>query len=65
MMIVKCESALTRELKNNPALMPVLKAGDLTEVKLIEKTGRVAYFEIPRIGTGIVYGIELLNAKDV
>ena len=65
MMIVKCESALTRELKNNPTLMPVLKAGDLTEVKLIEKTGRVAYFEIPRIGTGIVYGIELLNAKDV
>jgi small subunit ribosomal protein S1 len=45
--------------------MPVLKAGDLIEVKLLEKMGRVAYFEVPRVGTGMIYGAELLNAKDV
>jgi small subunit ribosomal protein S1 len=65
MVTPKRESALTQYLKSNPNLMPVLKPGDLVEVKLIEKTGRAAYFEVPRVGTGIVYGSELLNAKDV
>ncbi len=65
MVTLKRESAVTQQIKDNPALMPVLKTGDLVEVKLIEKTGRVAYFDVPRIGAGIIYGIELVNAKDV
>jgi small subunit ribosomal protein S1 len=65
MVTQKQESAITQHLKDNPNLMPVLKVGDLIEVKLLEKTGRVAYFEVPRVGTGMIYGVELLNAKDV
>ncbi|MCL4405432.1 MAG: S1 RNA-binding domain-containing protein [Patescibacteria group bacterium] len=61
----KQESALASRLKDSPDLMPILKTGDLVGVKLMEKTGRTAYFEIPRIGTGMIYGVELLNAKDV
>ncbi len=51
-------------LKLNPSLMTFLKEGDLVEVVLMERAGRAAYFEIPKIGTGIVYGVEWLNAKD-
>ena len=65
MVTLKRESAVTQQIKDNPALMPILKAGDLTEARLVEKLGKMAYFEIPRIGTGIIYGVELLNAKDV
>jgi small subunit ribosomal protein S1 len=64
MTAIKHELVITQQIKDNPTLMPILKVGDITEAKLIEKTGRAAYFEVPRIGTGIIYGIELLNAKD-
>ncbi|MBI2506877.1 MAG: S1 RNA-binding domain-containing protein [Candidatus Colwellbacteria bacterium] len=52
-------------LKANPSLMTLLKEGDLIEVVFIERSGRAAYFEIPRIGTGVVYGVELGNAKEI
>ncbi len=52
-------------LKANPSLMIFLKEGDLVDAALIERSGRAAYFEIPRIGTGIVYGVEFLNAKGI
>lgn len=51
-------------LKSDPSLMPILKVGDLIQVTLIEKSRREAYFEVPKIGTGIIYGVELLNAKN-
>jgi len=51
-------------LKSDPSLMPILKTGDLIQVKLIEKQHRIVYFEIPKVGVGVIYGIELLNAKD-
>ncbi|MBI2595083.1 MAG: S1 RNA-binding domain-containing protein [Candidatus Colwellbacteria bacterium] len=52
-------------LKSNPSLMTLLKEGDLIDVNFIERGGRAAYFEIPRIGTGVVYGMELTNAKGI
>lgn len=52
-------------LKANPSLMTLLKEGDLIDVAFIERGGRAAYFEIPMIGTGIVYGTELTNAKGI
>ena len=51
-------------LKSDPALMPILKIGDLIQVKLLEKATRAVHFEIPRVGTGIIYGAELSNARD-
>src|SRR3990167_1710557 len=52
-------------LKANPSLMILLKEGDLVDVALMERGGRAAYFEIPKIGTGVVYGVEFLNAKGI
>ena len=52
-------------LRINPALMPFLKEGDLIEVTLIENGNRAVFFEVPRVGTGIIYGVELINAKDI
>lgn len=46
-------------------MLPILKKGEIVEAKLIERTPKKAYFEISRVGTGIVYGRELLNGRDV
>lgn len=42
-----------------------LREGDVFEVTLIRKTPRRVYFDLGKFGTGIVYGVELLNAKDI
>lgn len=52
-------------LKNNPGLMPILREGELVAVTLTEKANRAVYFDVPRIGTGVIYGIELINAKSI
>lgn len=52
-------------LKANPTLMTLLKEGDLVDVIFIERGNRAAYFEVPKVGTGVVYGVELTNAKDI
>lgn len=52
-------------LKIEPGLMPILKTGDLIEATLIESNGRTASFEIPQVGTGILYGVELSNAREI
>lgn len=52
-------------LRANPSLMPFLKEGDLVEVTLIENGNKSVFFEVPQVGTGVIYGIELINAKDI
>lgn len=52
-------------LKSDPRLMPILKDGDLVEVTLIENGNKAVYFDVPRIGTGVIYGVELINAKSI
>ncbi len=52
-------------LKINPSLMPILKDGDLVEVTLIQNGNKSVFFDIPRVGTGIIYGVELINAKGI
>ncbi|MFH1246625.1 MAG: S1 RNA-binding domain-containing protein [Candidatus Liptonbacteria bacterium] len=60
--------------QNPTALANILKAegsssrlreGDVREVELIKKTSRAAYFDLGRFGTGIVFGAELTNAREV
>lgn len=58
------ESIELQMLKSEPSLMPILKPGDLVQVKLLEKALRAVYFEVPRVGTGIIYGSELTNARE-
>ena len=52
-------------LKSNPGLMPILREGELVNATLAEKSNRAVYFNVPKIGTGIIYGVELINAKNV
>jgi len=40
------------------------KEGNVTEVTLIKKMPRKAYFDMGRFGTGIVFGVEMANAKE-
>ena len=58
------ESVELQILKSEPGLMPILKPGDLIQVKVLEKKGKAVYFDVPKVGTGIIYGAELLNARD-
>ena len=61
----KQDSLELQMLKSNPGLMPILRDGELISVTLIEKGRRAVYFNVPKVGTGVIYGIELINAKDI
>lgn len=52
-------------VKNEPNLISFLKEGDLTEVKLLAKMPKMVFFDLDKYGTGIVYGKELINAKNI
>lgn len=52
-------------LKNNPDLAAPIKEGNTLEAVLMSKDSQKAFFDIEGRGTGILYGIEMLNAKDI
>ncbi len=60
----KAKSPLMQFLKDNPAAIAIIKQDELIEAKFIGKTNQAAYFDLGRQGTGIVYGVELINAHD-
>lgn len=62
--IVKNNSPLADILKSGSNLVSVIKAGDLVEAKLLKKAPKAVYFDLGPIGTGVVYGVELMNARD-
>ncbi|MBI2623266.1 MAG: S1 RNA-binding domain-containing protein [Candidatus Liptonbacteria bacterium] len=41
------------------------KEGSVTEVKLLRKTDRKVFFDMGKFGTGIVWGAELMNAREM
>jgi len=51
-------------MKSSPDLFGILKEGDLVEAKLLKRTPRAVYFDLGRFGTGVIFGVELLNARD-
>ena len=61
--------------KIKPLLSQLIKAGvtsfsgpregDMVEVELIKKTTREAYFDVAGFGTGIIYGQEFVNARNI
>ncbi|MDD5431121.1 MAG: S1 RNA-binding domain-containing protein [Candidatus Pacebacteria bacterium] len=63
--IKKTTSPLAQVIKSSPDLMLNIKQGDLVEGKLLKRTPRAVYFDLGKIGTGVVYGQELFNAKDI
>jgi small subunit ribosomal protein S1 len=56
---------LAQLIKNRPDVLPILKKGEIVEAKLVERTPKKAFFEIARVGTGVVYGRELMNGREV
>jgi len=64
---------MTQELKQNPLIQAIKQAasrtkiyeGDIVEAVFIKKTPKGVYFDLGKFGTGIVYGLEFINAKDV
>ncbi|MBI2013434.1 MAG: S1 RNA-binding domain-containing protein [Candidatus Colwellbacteria bacterium] len=61
----KKDSLQMQILKGDALSMPLLKHGDLTDVRLLEKTSKGVFFEIPKVGTGVLYGAELANAREI
>lgn len=58
----------------NPGLLQALKSeiptnrvreGDVVEVIFLKKLAREAYFDLGKFGTGIVFGAEFQNARDI
>mgnify|MGYP001572948815 CR=1 FL=1 len=62
--IAKANSPLTALFKEPGAFSP-LKNGELVNAVYIGKTQHAHFFDLGRAGTGIVYGLELMNAYDV
>jgi small subunit ribosomal protein S1 len=56
---------LSNILKNNPDLAAPIKEGNSFEATLLYKDSQKAFFDIDGRGTGILYGAEMLNAKDI
>ncbi len=61
----KKSSPLTQLLKSDARIINILKPGDLVEAILIRRSGKGVYFDLGAFGTGIVYGQELINAKEI
>lgn len=61
----KNNSASIQTLKNELASIDWPKEGNVVEATLIKKAPRAVYFDLGRFGTGIVYGAELSNAKEI
>lgn len=61
----KADSAIAQVLKSFPDAMAPVKESDLVPAKLLKRMPRAIYFDLGKFGTGIVYGVELSNAKEV
>lgn len=60
---VKSNSPIA-QLFREPAAVTTIKKGDLATATYIGKTQHAHFFDLGRAGTGILYGLELLNAHD-
>lgn len=60
----KMHLAVTQLLKFDPGLLTIVKVNDLIEARFLNKKSKEAYFDIGRFGTGIIYGVEFVNASD-
>ena len=64
---------MTQELKQNILIQTIKQAvsrikiheGDIIEASFIKKTPKGVYFDLGKFGTGVIYGIEFINAKDI
>ncbi len=57
-------TAIAQTLKTELSSADWPKEGGVVEVTFIKKFARKAYFDMDRFGTGVLYGIELMNSKE-
>jgi len=62
---MKTESPLKQILKDKSGLFTLVKPGEIVEARLLEKNPRAVYFDVSPFGTGVVYGLELVNAQPI
>ena len=55
---------VARLVKSLPELGAVIKEGELITGKLLRRMPRAVYFDLGKFGTGVVYGVELMNARE-
>ena len=58
-------SSFAQFLKSEPELLTTFREGELVAATLLKREPRACYFDLGKGGTGIVYGAELLNARNV
>jgi small subunit ribosomal protein S1 len=58
-------AAIARILNTDLSAAEWPKEGTVVEVMLMKKMPRKAYFDMGRFGTGLVYGAEIQNAKEI
>lgn len=63
--VVKNESSLSKLIKIKPELVAPLRTGDLVQGKVLNKIAKTLYVDLERYGTGVVFGLEFLNAKSI
>lgn len=61
----KSANLLAQILKTELSGSNRLQENDVYEVELIKKSPRGVFFDLGRFGTGIVYGVQLQNAKEI
>lgn len=61
----KLNSLFGQLLKNEVDCLNIPKEGDLVEGEFIEMGAKKAFFDLKRSGTGIIFGVEFVNAQDV
>ncbi len=59
------DSTLGQLLKSETGAIKMPKAGEIVDGTFMSKGPKVAYFDLGAAGTGIVYGIEFMNAGDI
>jgi len=52
-------------MKAEPELFSVLKEGDLVQARFLEQKGNEVFFDLNRFGTGIVFGREFNNGREI
>lgn len=62
--LVNKNSPLAQLLKNDSSLVATVKEGDLIDAEFIELGAKKAFFDLKKLGTGIVFGVEFVNAQD-
>jgi len=64
--MIQNTASLIETIRNEIKAAPFLKAGDIVDGRVIQKEGnRRIYIEVGRYGTGVIYGSEIINAREI